>query len=259
MAALWSKIGLFVSLTGVLAPMTATGQDQPFRIGSSVISEMKYKPGFAHFDYVNPNAPKGGDLRLSASGAFDTFNPILAKGQIAAGLSLVYDTLMKPTDDELLVSYGLLAEGLSYPDDVSSATFRLRKEAKWADGQPITPDDVIFSLDKTKELNAATANYYRHVVKAEKTGDRDVTFTFESVLPGEVIWRFSGVYTITTPRGAISAFAAGIDNLRSGSGHDVLNGAVIAGAHMGAQVQVRAQDTDGGLCSQGTITITPGK
>ncbi|MGO8632134.1 ABC transporter substrate-binding protein, partial [Rhizobium ruizarguesonis] len=76
---------------------------QPFQIGSSVISEMKYKPGFAHFDYVNPDAPKGGDLRLSASGAFDSFNPLLAKGQTAVGLTLVYDTLMKPADDELLV------------------------------------------------------------------------------------------------------------------------------------------------------------
>ncbi|MGO7019941.1 extracellular solute-binding protein [Rhizobium leguminosarum] len=179
MAALWSKIGLFLSLAGALAPMSATGQDQPFQIGSSVISEMKYKPGFAHFDYVNPDAPKGGDLRLSASGAFDTFNPLLAKGQAAVGLTLVYDTLMKPADDELLVSYGLLAEGLSFPADVSSATFRLRKEAKWADGQPVTPEDVIFSLDKTKELNPLASNYYHHVVKAEKTGERDVTFTFD--------------------------------------------------------------------------------
>ena len=179
MPALWSKIGLFLSLAGALAPLTAIAEEQPFQIGSSVISEMKYKPGFAHFDYVNPDAPKGGDLRLSASGAFDTFNLLLAKGQIAVGLALVYDTLMKPADDELLVSYGLLAEGLSFPADVSSASFRLRKEAKWADGQPVTPEDVIFSLDKTKELNPLTGNYYRHVVKAEKTGDRDVTFTFD--------------------------------------------------------------------------------
>src|SRR6187551_331293 len=100
--------------------MTVLAQDQQFKIGSSVISEMKYKPGFTRFDYVNPDAPKGGDLRLSSSGTFDTFNPLLAKGQTAVGLSLVYDTLLKPADDELLVSYGLLAEGLSYPADVSS-------------------------------------------------------------------------------------------------------------------------------------------
>ena len=90
-------------------------------------------------------------------------------------------------------------------------------------------------------------------------GEGDVTFTFESVLPGEVIWRFSGVYTITTAQGTIAAFAAGIDNLRVRSGHDVLNGVVIAGAHLGAQVQVRAEDTHEGACSEGTITITPSR
>lgn len=67
MAAFLSKIGLFLALAGALTPLTAMAEEQPFQIGSSVISEMKYKPGFAHFDYVNPNAPKGGDLRLSAS------------------------------------------------------------------------------------------------------------------------------------------------------------------------------------------------
>jgi len=179
MAVLWSKIGLFLSLAGSLLPLSSMAEDQQFQIGSSVISEMKYKPGFAHFDYVNPDAPKGGNLRLSTTGTFDTFNPLLDKGEVATGIALVYDTLMKSADDELLVSYGLLAEGLSFPPDVSSVTFRLRKEAKWADGQPVTPEDVIFSFEKTKELNPLTFNYYRHVVKAEKTGERDVTFTFD--------------------------------------------------------------------------------
>jgi microcin C transport system substrate-binding protein len=123
--------------------------------------------------------PKGGGLRLSASGTYDTFNPVLAKGETAIGLTLPFETLMKSPDDELLASYGLLAEGVSYPDDVSSATFRLRAEAKWQDGKPVTPEDVIFSFDKTKELNPLTFNYYKHVVKAEKTGERDVTFTFD--------------------------------------------------------------------------------
>jgi len=86
-----------------------------------------------------------------------------------------------------------------------------------------------------------------------------VNFIFESLVPGGVVWQFSGRYTIRTPQGTIVAFAAGIDNLRSGSGHDVLNGVVTAGAHIGAQVQVRAQDTDAGACSEGTITITPSR
>jgi hypothetical protein len=99
--------------------------------------------------------------------------------------------------------------------------------------------------------------HYEGIVDGD-LGVGTVAFTFASLVPGDVIWQFSGVYTVSFPNGVvISAFAAGIDNLRSGSGHDVLNGVVIAGARFGAQVQVRAQDTDGGACSQGTITVAP--
>ncbi len=94
--------------------------------------------GFERFDYVNPNAPKGGTLRRSADGTFDTLNPLLAKGEAARDISLVFDTLLKPSEEELSASYGLLAEGISYPEDISSATFRLRAEANFADGKPVT-------------------------------------------------------------------------------------------------------------------------
>jgi microcin C transport system substrate-binding protein len=176
----WSKLGLVLSLAGVLAlPLQASSQEQDFQIGTSSIGELKYQSAFKHFDYVNPEAPKGGDLRLSTTGTYDTFNPILSKGQAAIGLSLPFETLMKSADDEVLSSYGLLAEGVSFPADVANATFRLRAEAKWADGQPVTPGDVIFSFDKAKELNPLLSNYYKHVVKAEQLGDRDVKFTFD--------------------------------------------------------------------------------
>lgn len=165
------------ALTALALPVKA--QEQSFQIGTSSIGELKYSPGFKHFDYVNPDAPKGGDLKLSTSGTYDTFNPLLSKGNAATGLSLVFETLLKSADDEVLSSYGLLAEGVSFPADMSSATFRLRAEAKWQDGQPVTPDDVIFSFDKSKELNPLLSNYYKHVVKAEKVGDRDVKFTFD--------------------------------------------------------------------------------
>ena len=105
---------------------------------------------------------------------------ILSKGEAPAGVaSLVFDTLLKSAEDEVTASYGLLAESVSYPDDFSSATFRLRPEAKWADGQPVTPEDVIFSFDMSKEHNPLLSNYYRHVVSAEKTGERDITFRFD--------------------------------------------------------------------------------
>jgi len=151
-----------------------------WRTGISTIGELKHPDGFAHFDYVDPEAPKGGELKLSETGTYDTFNPILAKGEAATGVtSLVFDTLLKSAEDEVTAAYGLLAEGVSYPDDISSATFRLRAEAKWADGAPVTPEDVVYSFDMVKEHNPLFANYYRHVTSAEKTGERDVTFRFD--------------------------------------------------------------------------------
>lgn len=180
MALTWPKAGLAFSLIGLLFLPALSQADEPqFRIGAAILGDLKYAPGFKHFDYVNPDAPKGGELKLSADGTFDTFNPVLKKGETAVGLSLVFDTLLKPSADETGSAYGLLAEGVSYPEDISSATFRLRAEAKWADGTPVTPDDVIFSFVQAKALDPMNMSYYAHVTKAEKTGDRDVTFSFD--------------------------------------------------------------------------------
>ncbi|MBB4567769.1 extracellular solute-binding protein [Rhizobium leucaenae] len=174
------KAGLVASLFCLLIlPAPSNADELQFRIGTAILGDLKYQPGFKHFDYVNPNAPKGGELKLSAEGTFDTLNTVLFKGNPADGTELIYDTLLKKADDEANSSYGLLAEGVSYPDDVSSATFRLRAEAKWADGTPVTPEDVIFSFEKAKELNPMATSYYGHVAGAEKTGERDVTFRFD--------------------------------------------------------------------------------
>ena len=184
MQAAFGKMVFTTALALSLATATGTKAEDTkepvWRTGLSTIDELKHPDGFAHFDYVNPEAPKGGELKLSETGTYDTFNPILAKGDAASGVgSLVFDTLLKSADDEITASYGLLAEGVTYPDDISSATFRLRAEAKWADGQPVTPEDVVFSFEKSKEHNPLLANYYRHVISAEKTGERDVTFRFD--------------------------------------------------------------------------------
>lgn len=175
-------VGLILAVaaaTSLFGPAGAQEAAPEWRIGISTVGDLKYRPGFAHFDYVNPEAPKGGTLRLSNAGTFDTFNPLLAKGEAAVGVGMVFDTLMKSSEDEITTSYGLLAEGVSYPDDISSATFRLRPEAKWEDGQPVTPEDVIFSFEKVIEHNPLFTNYYQHVVSVEKTGERDVTFHFD--------------------------------------------------------------------------------
>jgi microcin C transport system substrate-binding protein len=171
----------FVLAVAVMSagPARLHAQEPQWRHGIPVIGELKLPPDFKQFPYVNPEAPKSGDLRLAEDGTFDNLNPVVDRGAPGAGVTLVYDTLMKRSEDEVFGSYGLLAEAVSYPDDLSSVTFRLRPEAKWADGQPVTPDDVIFSLDAFKENSAMYSNYYRHVTKAEKTGEREVTFRFD--------------------------------------------------------------------------------
>ncbi len=152
---------------------------QNFRIGLSLMGEPKYQPGFRHFDYVNPEAPKGGLLRLADDGTFDSFNFVVPRGSAASGITLIYDTLMTSAADEVSTEYGLLAEGVSHPEDFSSVTYRLREGAKWHDGQPVTPEDVIWSFEALTKHNPNQRYYYSHVVKAEKTGPRDVTFTFD--------------------------------------------------------------------------------
>jgi microcin C transport system substrate-binding protein len=153
-----------------------------WRHGLSLFGELKYPPGFKHFDYVNAAAPKAGMARMGAFGTFDNLNSVVAgvKGSIAGGIDLVHDTLMVASLDEVSTEYGLLAEAVSHPDDFAFVTYRLRAEARWHDGRPVTPDDVIFSFDAFKTHSPQLSAYYRHVVKAEKTGERDVTFTFDA-------------------------------------------------------------------------------
>src|SRR5690349_21056830 len=111
----------------------------------SLFGELKYPPEFPHFDCVNASAPKGGMVRLTGFGTYDNFNLVVAgvKGSIAMGVDLIYDTLMVSSLDEVATTYGLLAESVTYPDDYSSVTYRLRPTAKWHDGKPVTPEDVI--------------------------------------------------------------------------------------------------------------------
>jgi microcin C transport system substrate-binding protein len=167
-----------IALIGLpaIAQQPANG---PWMIGSSLMGDTKYQQGFKHFDYVNPDAPKGGVVRLSVEGGFDTFNPILPQGEAASGLGLVYESLMTPSLDEVSTHYGLIAEDMAYPSDYSSVTFRLNPKARWQDGEPITADDVIWSFDKTIELNPSQKQYYRNVTKAAATGDNEVTFYFD--------------------------------------------------------------------------------
>ncbi|GGI20507.1 extracellular solute-binding protein [Bradyrhizobium guangdongense] len=154
----------------------------PWRHALSLFGDIKYPAGFKRFDYVNPDAPKGGVARLISLGTFDNFNLAVAgiKGSLAPAAALIYETLMARAQDEVATEYGELAESAQHPDDFSWVTYRLRKEARWHDGKPVTPEDVIFSLETFKKQSPMYASYYRHVVKAEKVAEGEVKFTFDA-------------------------------------------------------------------------------
>jgi microcin C transport system substrate-binding protein len=121
-------------------------------------------------------------VRQSAPGTFDNFNVVISglKGSIAGGVGLIYETLLIEPNDEVSTKYGLLAEQVTHPEDRSYVKFRLRPDARWHDGKPITPDDVVYSFNMFKQHSARERAYYRHIVKAEQSGEHEITFTFDS-------------------------------------------------------------------------------
>jgi microcin C transport system substrate-binding protein len=120
--------GAALPLTWPSSIGTALADDKNWRQGVSSFGDLKYTAGFRHFEYVNAAAPKGGTARQIAFGTFDSFNTVVAgiKGSLAAGIDLVYETLLVSSLDEISSGYGLLAEAISFPDDFSSVTYRLR-------------------------------------------------------------------------------------------------------------------------------------
>ena len=160
-----------------LARFSSAFADAPvFSHALTLFDDIKYKPDFKHFDYANPDAPKGGKLRRSMVGTFDSLNTNSLKGD-ATGVT-TNETLSTPALDEPATSYGLIAESFYHPDDISSVTFKLRPEARFHDGKAITPEDVVWSFEALKKNLTTTAAYYKNVLKAEQTGEREVTFTF---------------------------------------------------------------------------------
>ncbi len=171
-----------VAFTGLLvlaAPALAQTQTGVWNHADALTDTPKYAEGFTHFDYVNPDAPKGGTVRIGTRGGFDTFNPILPQGEAASGLGLVYETLLTPSADEVNTSYGLLAEAMKVADDYGSVTFRMDADARWHDGQPVTAEDVVWSFDTVKQISPTYAQYYANIVSAEVTAPGEVTFSFD--------------------------------------------------------------------------------
>src|SRR5215471_5159060 len=149
--------------------------------GMSLFGDLKYPPDFTHFDYTNPDAAKGGTMRLSAIGTFDTLNPYVIKGVPAAGISGIFDTLTVSSEDEPGSEYGLVADKIELAPDRLSVLYTIRKEARFHDGTPMTPEDVVWTFETLRAKGQPMfRSYYGDVTKVEKEGERDVRFTFKS-------------------------------------------------------------------------------
>lgn len=178
-----------VRLAGVLAlavvASTAGAHAEP-RHGLSVFGELKYPAGFQNFDYVNPDAPKGGRIVTMGTGGastFDSFNNFIVKGDTAQGLDFLFDTLMVRAADEPDAMYGLVAKSADLAADGLSITFKLRPEAKFSDGTPVTSADVINSFNLLKEKGQPTLTLaLRDVVKADAPDAETVVYAFKGNL-----------------------------------------------------------------------------
>ncbi|WP_235285119.1 extracellular solute-binding protein [Thalassospira sp. HJ] len=157
-----------------LAPLTTRSH------GISLYGDLKYGPDFHHFDYVNPDAPKGGTLVQSSISPFDTLNPFTLKGTPAAGLGLIYDSLMTSSADEPYAMYGLIAHSIEVPEDRSFAIFHLDPRARFQDGSDITAEDVVFSYEILVEKGSPVyRQYFSQIDGAEALDELTVKFTFK--------------------------------------------------------------------------------
>ena len=184
MAAFAARVAALLFALALAAPAAhAAGEDAYAGHALAMHGAPKYGPEFTHFDYVNPNAPKGGTVKQAVIGTFDSLNPFIIRGVAASQIGLIYDTLMVGSADEAFTVYGLVAETIEVPEDRSWVTFTLRPEARFHDGSPITAEDVIFSFNiLTDKGTPFFRAYYGNVAKVEKVGPRKVKFTFK---PGE--------------------------------------------------------------------------
>ncbi len=171
--------GLLLPLTGSATIAAAAATAATY--GLSLFGELKYGPDFKNFDYVNPNAPKGGTMKFSAIGTYDTLNPFIINGVSAAGIGLIFDTLTSASEDEPSSAYGLVADGIDVAPDKRSVLYRLRQEARFHDGSPMTPADVVWTFNALREQGQPLyRHYYGDVTKVEPEGERGVRFHFKS-------------------------------------------------------------------------------
>ena len=180
-ALLHTCLTLALGLTALTADATQTLQrPEGSQTSMTMHGSPKYPEGFRHYDYVNPEAPKGGALRMTAMGTFDSLNPFIEKGTSVAATAYMYDTLMATSYDEPFTMYPLLAQYIERAPDNSSITFHLNPKARFHDGHPVTAEDVVFSLNTLLEKGTPFYRaYYGDIEKAEALSRYSVRFVFK--------------------------------------------------------------------------------
>ncbi|MDX2287392.1 MAG: extracellular solute-binding protein [Hyphomicrobiaceae bacterium] len=203
--------GLAVVATLAIAALDFTARaETPWRHGLSAFDKLKYGPDFTHLDYVNPDAPKGGTLSMIGDGGrvtFDSFNGFILKGDAAQGLDYLFDTLMVRAFDEPDAVYGLVAESAAVAADGLSVTFKLRAAARFADGSPVTADDVVFSFHALKDKGHPSYRIaLRDVVSSEAIDAATVRYTFKGELVRDLPMTVAGLPILSKAWYAVRPF-----------------------------------------------------
>ncbi len=173
------KLAAATPLAKLVSVSVAAAEDQKFVHALSNFGDIKYGADFKHFDYVNPAAPKGGKVRLGLVGSFDSLNAHTIKGDSFGAEGI--ESLLTSSLDEPFTEYGLIAKEFWHPEDRSRVVFRLRPEARFHDGKPITVEDVIWSMEVQKKNLPNIQQYFQNISRLEQTGDHEVSFIFDKV------------------------------------------------------------------------------
>ena len=179
-------ISVFTIMTVMFALMFPASSAQANSVihshGISTFGNLDYPDDYPHFDYVNPDAPKGGEISIWAYGTFDSMNPYTRKGRSGSLASVFYESLLEGNADEVSASYGLLAKSIEYPEDRSWVIFNLRPEARFSDGTNLTTEDVLYSY--TLLLNEGLSSFRAELGKAVKDvevlGPHRIRFNFNT-------------------------------------------------------------------------------
>lgn len=171
--------------SGALCLATMATAETIVSHGISTFGDLKYEADYQHLEYVNPEAPKGGEISVWAFGSFDSMNPYTLKGRSAGLASVFFESLMSGTADEIGSAYCLLCESLEYPEDRSEVTFTLRPDITFSDGSPLTAEDIVFSFEilRDKGLPSFRAQLAQKVESAEALDERRVRFVFKEDIP----------------------------------------------------------------------------